>query len=179
MVPTLRSTIARIESESESLSDWPRSLMNIKATGEVWEMRDVYGTRLAVIAAYTYPGVYLFDVDLSGLPVLTDGRVYDDVEQATEAWRKKLGDEAGDAEPKAVTDTERLETALKKRNPPLPPHRSFFDDSDPAEMAGSGRAGRPSEPNRRLRWWSGWSPRRRSNVGVCRSRCCSSTTTRW
>ncbi len=165
VVPTLRSTIARIE--SESLSDWPRSLANIKATGEVWEMLDVYGTRLAVIAAYTYPGVYLFDVDMSGIPALTDGRVYDDVEQATEAWRKKLGDEAGDAEPKAVTDTERLtglvscdfevigfesrdaldnwhraqrrfedlETVLKKRNLPLPPYRSLFDDPDPTEMA--------------------------------------------
>lgn len=165
--PALRSMIARVESESESLSEWPRSLANIKATGEVWEMRDVYGTRLAVIAAYTYPGVYLFDVDLSGIPVLSGGHVYDDVGQATEAWRKKLGDEAGDAEPKAVTDTERLigltscdfqvigfesrealdnwhraqrrfedlETALKKRDMPLPPYRSLFDDSDPAEMA--------------------------------------------
>ncbi|MEU3626133.1 hypothetical protein BS329_26725 [Amycolatopsis coloradensis] len=167
VAPTLRSTIARVESESERLSAWPRSLADLKATGEVWEMRDVYGTRLAVIAAYTYPGVYLFDVDMSGIPALTGGHVYDDVEQATEAWRKKLGDEAGDAEPKAVTDTERLaglvscefdvigfesrdaldnwhraqrrfedlETALKKRNLPLPPYQSLFDDPDPAEMS--------------------------------------------
>ncbi|WP_037315538.1 hypothetical protein [Amycolatopsis orientalis] len=164
VVATLRSTIAGIE--SASLSEWPRSLANIEATGDVWEMRDGYGTRLAVIAAYTYPGVYLFDVDMSGLCVLADGHVYDDLEQAVEAWRRKLGDEAGDAEPRAVTDTERLtglvscdfqvigdesrdalnnwhraqrrfedlEAALKKRNMPLPPHRLFFGDADPAEM---------------------------------------------
>ncbi len=105
-VPALRSAITRLE--SANLSEWPRSLANIEATGDVWEMRDVYGTRLAVIAAYTYPGVYLFDVDMSGIPVLAGGGVHDDVEQAAEAWRKKLGDEAGDAEPRAVTDTERL-----------------------------------------------------------------------
>ncbi|WP_181773069.1 hypothetical protein [Amycolatopsis pittospori] len=165
VVAMLRSTIARIE--SESLSEWPRSLANIEATGDVREMRDVYGTRLAVIATYTYPGVYLFDVDLSGIPVLAGGSVHDDVGQAVEAWRTKLGDEAGDAEPKAVTDTGRLtglvscdfdvigfesgdaldnwyraqrrfedlDTALKKRNLPLPPHQVFFGDADPAEMA--------------------------------------------
>ncbi|MEV6905383.1 hypothetical protein [Amycolatopsis sp. NPDC051071] len=106
VVPYLRSSIARVDDASRS--EWPRSLAEIEATGEVWEMRDVYGTRLAVIAAYTYPGVYLFDVDMSGIPVLDGGDVHDDVEQAVEAWRKKLGDEAGDAEPRAVTDTDRL-----------------------------------------------------------------------
>ncbi|MFI6300946.1 hypothetical protein ACIBCH_03655 [Amycolatopsis thailandensis] len=166
VVPGLRSSITRVNAGSTagSLSEWPRSLKNIEATGDIWEMRDVYGTRLAVIAAYSYPGVYLFDVDMSGLSALTDGGVYDDVEQAAAAWRKKHG---GDAEPREVTDTGRLaglagcdflvigdesrdaldnwyraqrrledlDATLRKRKTPLPPHRSFFDDADPAEMA--------------------------------------------
>ncbi|MFI7117667.1 hypothetical protein [Amycolatopsis sp. NPDC049868] len=108
VVPALRSSITRVKAASASLSEWPRSLANIEATGDVWEMRDVYGTRLAVIAAYSYPGVYLFDVDMSGLCEPAGGGVYDNVEQAAEAWRKKLGDEAADAEPHVVTDTKRL-----------------------------------------------------------------------
>ncbi|MGW4131244.1 hypothetical protein [Amycolatopsis japonica] len=163
VVPVLRSSITRVNAASTGLSEWPRSLANIEATGDVWEMRDVYGTRLAVIAAYGYPGVYLFDVDMSGLCEPAGGGVYDNVEQAAEAWRKKHGD----AEPRMVTDTERLtglvgcgflvngdesrtvlddwyrfqrrredlEAALKKRKTPLPPYRTFFDDADPAEMA--------------------------------------------
>ncbi|MFC3449393.1 hypothetical protein [Amycolatopsis speibonae] len=110
VVPMLRSSITRVKAASEpaSLSEWPTALRNIEATGEVWETRDVYGTRLAVIAAYSYPGVYLFDVDMSGLCAVADGGVYDDVEQAFEAWRKKIGDEAVDAAPRAVTDVGRL-----------------------------------------------------------------------
>jgi len=109
VVPTLRTSISRVKAVSANLSQWPCSLAHIEATGDVWEMRDVYGTRLAVIAAYSYPGVHLFDVDMSGLCEPAGGGVYDNVEQAAEAWRKKLGpDEAAGAEPRVVTDTERL-----------------------------------------------------------------------
>ena len=51
--------------------DWVRHLARITATGEVWEMRDAYGTRIALIAGFSYPdgvdrSVFLFDIDACG-----------------------------------------------------------------------------------------------------------------
>ena len=35
---------------------WPRLQSKITATGQMWQLRDAYGGRIAVIAGFTYPG---------------------------------------------------------------------------------------------------------------------------
>lgn len=82
----------------------------VVATGEVWKLRDIYGHRVAVIAGYTYPEatnseVFLFDIDLAHIPTFAGAGVYDDVEQAADAWRQT----AGDAELVRVEDFEDLQ----------------------------------------------------------------------
>jgi hypothetical protein len=82
----------------------------VVATGEAWRLRDVYGHRVAVIAGFAYPKrttseVFLFDLDLSGIPAFAGAGVYDGVEQAADAWRKT----AGDAELVRVEDSAELE----------------------------------------------------------------------
>jgi hypothetical protein len=69
----------------------------VVATGEVWRLRDIYGHRVAVIAGFAYPEatsseVFLFDLDLSYIPAFAGAGVYDDAEQAADAWRKIAGD---------------------------------------------------------------------------------------
>ena len=79
------------------LPGWLDGAPRIAATGEVRRLRDAYGTRFGVIAEYLAPGDaqsswYLFDIDASGFVVLADAGVYDDAEQAAEAWRITAGD---------------------------------------------------------------------------------------
>ncbi|HEV2638127.1 MAG TPA: hypothetical protein VGX23_23460 [Actinocrinis sp.] len=87
---------------------WLRQLAKIAATGEVWQARDVYGGRFAVIAGFEYPGgtdssVFLFDIDASGFLDLISAGVYDDLAQAAAAWRDLVGDSAT-ADPVPVRD---------------------------------------------------------------------------
>jgi hypothetical protein len=91
---------------------WLRSVTEIRATGEVVAMRDMYGTRFGVIAEYRYsPGRtvppdahgrprspedsdsswYLFDIDVSGSVVLAGAGVFDDADLAAQAWRDAVG----------------------------------------------------------------------------------------
>jgi hypothetical protein len=56
----------------QSQPAWLRLLPRISATGEVWQMLDVYGARFAVIAGFSYPddvdpSVFLFDIDACGV----------------------------------------------------------------------------------------------------------------
>lgn len=93
--------------------DWVRHLARITATGEVWEMRDAYGTRIALIAGFSYPdgvdrSVFLFDVDACGFVEIVHAGVFDDVQQAATAWRALLGDTAENARPERVETAERL-----------------------------------------------------------------------
>ena len=79
------------------LPGWLDGAPRIAATGEVRRLRDAYGTRFGAIAEYLAPGDarsswYLFDIDASGFVVLADAGVYDDAEQAAEAWRINAGD---------------------------------------------------------------------------------------
>ena len=79
------------------LPGWVDGTSRIAATGEVCRLRDSYGTRFGVIAEYVAPGDaqsswYLFDIHASGFVVLADAGVYDDAEQAAEAWRINAGD---------------------------------------------------------------------------------------
>jgi hypothetical protein len=92
---------------------WLLDATRIVATGEVWRMRDRYGTRYAVISEFTYPRrtdrhVLLLDIDTSGFIVLADVGVFDDTAQAATAWRATVGDSAQDAEPEPVTDPDQL-----------------------------------------------------------------------
>lgn len=93
--------------------DWLRQLARITATGEVWEMRDVYGARIALIAGFCYPdgvdrSVFLFDIDACGFVEIVHAGVFDDVQQAATAWRAMVGDTAEDARPERVETAEHL-----------------------------------------------------------------------
>jgi hypothetical protein len=88
----------------ETLPDWPPLAAKTKANGEVWTMQDIYGTRLAVIMGLKPSSVYLVELNQSWIPRLGGGDVYDDVDQAAEAWRKQLGEEAGPPSPVPVTE---------------------------------------------------------------------------
>jgi hypothetical protein len=93
--------------------DWLRQLARTMATGEVWEMRDAYGARIALIAEFSYPGgvdrsVFLFDVDACGFVEIVHAGVFDDVQQAATAWRAMVGDTAEDARPERVETADRL-----------------------------------------------------------------------
>jgi hypothetical protein len=92
---------------------WLRQLARITATGEVWEMRDAYGTRIALIAGFSYPdgvdrSVFLFDIDACGIIEIVHAGVFDDVQQAATAWQALVGDTAQDARPERVETAERL-----------------------------------------------------------------------
>ncbi|WP_066069950.1 hypothetical protein [Frankia sp. EI5c] len=92
---------------------WLHDLADIAATGEVWLMRDAYGTRLAVIASFAYPraqdpSVFLFDVDACGAIVVVNAGCYDEVSQAAAAWRSLAGESAAGAQPRPVTSADEL-----------------------------------------------------------------------
>jgi hypothetical protein len=75
---------------------WPRLQSKITATGQLWQLRDAYGGRIAVIAGFAYPGgvdpsVFLFDIDACGFTTLAGAGSYDDIEQAAAAWRASVG----------------------------------------------------------------------------------------
>ncbi|RSN38194.1 hypothetical protein DL990_04140 [Amycolatopsis sp. WAC 01416] len=166
----VRASVSRLRKalRSEVLPEWPRLAAKIKATGDVWELQDVYGTRLGVFATFSYPGdatptVYVFEVDTSWIPRLSGGGVHDSLDQATEAWRNRVG---GAAVPEPITDPGRLEglasrsldimgdesrsvldnwyraerrflaldTAWKNRGMRLPPIRSYYSGVDPTVM---------------------------------------------
>ncbi|MFC4854592.1 hypothetical protein [Actinophytocola glycyrrhizae] len=89
------------------LADPPR----VTATGEVFRMRDVYGSRFAVLARFSYeddPCVYLFDIDASEMVRLVSAGVFDDVDQAAAAWLADVGAAAGDVTPRPVEDVGEL-----------------------------------------------------------------------
>ncbi len=92
---------------------WLFDVTRIAATGEVWWMRDTYGTRYAVIAGFGYPHansqhVLLLDIDTSGFIVLGDVGVFDDVQQAAAVWRETVGDSGEESQPEPVTDPDQL-----------------------------------------------------------------------
>lgn len=93
--------------------EWLRLLPRIAATGDIWDMRDAYGTRMAVIAGFSYPGgvdpsVFLFDIDACGFIRIVNAGVFDGVPQAAAEWRAQVGDTADGVEPKPVTDAHQL-----------------------------------------------------------------------
>jgi hypothetical protein len=76
-------------------------------------MRDAYGTRIALIAGFSYPegvdrSVFLVDIDACGIIEIVHAGVFDDVQQAATAWRALVGDTAENARPERVETAERL-----------------------------------------------------------------------
>ncbi|WP_324273321.1 hypothetical protein [Blastococcus brunescens] len=97
----------------QSQPEWLRLLPRISATGEMWQLRDVYGARLAVIAGFSYPGgtdrsVFLFDIDACGLVRLVHAGVFDNVDEAAAAWRSLVGDAADRSSPAPIETGEQL-----------------------------------------------------------------------
>lgn len=97
---------------------WLSDATRIAATGEVWWMRDTYGTRYAVMAGFRYPRnngqhVLLLDIDASGFVVLLGVTVVDDVQQAATTWRDAVGDSAAGAQPEPVTDPDQLRCLIQ------------------------------------------------------------------
>jgi hypothetical protein len=97
----------------QSQPEWLRLLPRIRATGEVWQMRDVYGARFAVIAGFSYPdgtdrSVFLFDIDACGLVDLVQTGVFNDVQEAAASWRATVGDAADHATPAPVETADQL-----------------------------------------------------------------------
>lgn len=114
----VRASVSRLRKalRSEVLPEWPQLAAKIKATGDVWELQDVYGTRLGVFATFSYPGdaattVYEFEIDTSWIPRLVGGGVHDSLDRAAEAWRKRFG---GTAVPRPVTDPGRLDGLVNR-----------------------------------------------------------------
>ncbi len=108
---------SRADAAVRSQPQWLETLPRIAATGEVWQMRDAYGTRLAVIAGCEYPGgadpsVFLFDIDACGFVELVNAGVFGDVPQAAAAWRSMVGETADDAQPVPAETAEALQRLL-------------------------------------------------------------------
>ncbi len=92
---------------------WLELMRCVAATGEVWQLRDAYGSRIGVIAGVTYPdgadpSVFLFDLDACAFVDLAYAGVFDDVPQAAAAWRALVGHAADGAQPQPVEDTASL-----------------------------------------------------------------------
>src|SRR5262249_27747085 len=64
---------------------WLPATRRIAATDQVWQTRDVYGTRFGIVAGFSYPHgvdpcVFLFDIDACGVAVIVaNARVYEDL----------------------------------------------------------------------------------------------------
>lgn len=93
---------------------WLGDLLRPVATGEVYRMRDAYGTRFAVLAGFSYgrggtPLVFLFDIDAADAIVkLVGAGVFDDLDQAAAAWLADVGDTAGETTPRPVEEPQEL-----------------------------------------------------------------------
>ncbi|MDT3443548.1 hypothetical protein [Pseudofrankia sp. BMG5.37] len=107
----LAAKVARAGGRGEAR--WLPAMRRLSSTGEVWHLCDAYGSRIGVIAGFTYPGgvdpsVFLFDVDACGMVTVVNAGVYDDVAQAVAAWRAFAGESASDAEPAAAQRADEL-----------------------------------------------------------------------
>lgn len=115
--PSTEAALAQLDKwrPADAAADpaWFQLLPEIVATGDVWEMRDVYGCRFGFIAGFAYPQgvdphVFLFDIDLSAFAVLAGAGTFDSVEAAADGWRARVSDAAGQAQPQPIESTEHL-----------------------------------------------------------------------
>lgn len=76
-------------------------------TGDIQVIRDSYGTRLGVIAGFSYPGrtepvTWLLGIDGGGFITIAEAGTFGSSDEAAEAWRAAVGQSADSAVPGAV-----------------------------------------------------------------------------
>ena len=147
LAQTAHSRLARVTKAlprdlTRDLPRWLRAQSRIAATGDLWQLRDAYGGRIAVIAGFTYPdgvdpSVFLFDLDVGGLASLAGAGTYDDVGQATAAWVAAVGPSADNVSPRPVDDPGTLNAMVQWDH-----GDSILGDEPPAVMENWFRARR-------------------------------------
>jgi hypothetical protein len=107
----LRKLIGRVPGQDPG-PRWLLDVRRLRADGDVVRLRDVWGTRYAVIAGFSYAGrnrsVFLFDVDTDFYHIVIGAGDFDDTEQAAAAWRHRVGDAAADARMQPVDHVDQL-----------------------------------------------------------------------
>ncbi|MFD9467422.1 hypothetical protein, partial [Streptomyces sp. NPDC060027] len=73
--------VVRGSQVASALPQWRDAVAKLRMTGDIWVLRDVYGSRLGVVAATVYPdgmdpAVYLFDIVACGFVVLAGGGTF-------------------------------------------------------------------------------------------------------
>lgn len=76
-------------------------------TGDLQVIRDSYGTRLGIIAGFSYPGrpepvTWLLDIDGGGFITIAGAETFGSPDEAAEAWRAAVGQSAEAAVPSAI-----------------------------------------------------------------------------
>jgi hypothetical protein len=132
----LRKLIGRVPGQDPG-PRWPLEVRRLKADGDMVRLRDVWGTRYAVIAGFSYGGgrdrsVFLFDVDTDFYNIVVGAGDFDDTEQAAAAWRRKVGDSAADARVQPVEHVDLLDCLvhldMDEAALPAIPDRSVTDN---------------------------------------------------
>ncbi len=131
----LRKLIGRVSGQDPG-PRWPLDVRRLRADGDVVRMRDVWGTRYAVIAGFSYGGrdrsVFLFDVDTDFYNVVVGAGDFDDAEQAVAAWRQRVGDAATGARVQSVDHVGQLDCLvhldMDESALPAIPDRSVTDN---------------------------------------------------
>jgi hypothetical protein len=111
--PTLPSVLAAASRAGSTDADWVVTAHHVRATGDVWWLRDVYGTRFGVIASFVRadgprPMYFLFDIDASCSVVLVGCDLFGGLGEAVAAWRSLVGDSADGVLPRTVSSADDL-----------------------------------------------------------------------
>jgi hypothetical protein len=131
----LRKLIGRVPGQDTG-PRWPLDVRRLRADGDVVRLRDVWGTRYAVIAGFSYGGrdrsVFLLDVDTDFYNIVVGAGDFDDTEQAAAAWRQRVGDAATDARVQPVDHVDQLDCLvhldMDEASLPAIPDRSVTDN---------------------------------------------------
>ena len=131
----LRKLIGRVPGQDPG-PRWPLDVRRLRADGDVVRLRDMWGTRYAVIAGFSYGGrdrsVFLFDVDTDFYNIVVSAGDFDDTEQAAAAWRHRVGDAAADARVQPVDHVDQLDCLvhldMDEAALPAIPDRSVTDN---------------------------------------------------
>ncbi|CUU59131.1 hypothetical protein Ga0074812_12520 [Parafrankia irregularis] len=99
----LSAAVARAGGASQP--PWLRLVPRV-APGEVWLLRDAYGSRFGIIAGLSSdksdPVVFLLDIDACGPVTVLNAGTYADVSESAAAWRSFAGVSADGARPRRV-----------------------------------------------------------------------------
>lgn len=154
---------------------WPLHVRRLRADGDVVRLRDVWGTRYAVIAGFSYGGrdrsVFLLDVDTDFYNIVVSAGDFDDTDQAAAAWRQSRESVTGRRTPRCnpwTTPTNWAASSTwtwtRSRCPRSQTHRSPTTGS--AHNDGWQRCGEPCADPGPARSWpplcTTWTPSQRS-----------------